>query len=716
MGKNRFIFLTLLALLILLFLSESAPLWSGDKVPENKLNLLLITIDTLRADRLSCYSTEYVQTPNIDSLAAKSTLFTRAFAHTSTTLPSHANILLGTTPLYHGVHDNSNFKVRDEFLTLAEHLKTEGYSTGAFVGAYPLDSIFGLSQGFDIYDGDFGQTVAGQRSQERPAEIVMDKALEYLNQSDSPWFLWIHCYDPHDPYEPPEPFKTKYSGHLYDGEVAYVDSVLNKLFQYLGNKDFYENTVIVFTGDHGESLGEHGEETHGFLSYNSTIWVPLMIYSPGIKPQTVKQNVSHIDLFPTICDILNINQPSFLQGTSLTPLMNGKNLKESSIYFESLLPYYTMGWAPIRGIIKGNTKYFDSPIPELYDLEKDFNETRDLSQKNNLDIYRKQLSELIHNQESQESNEAKQIMSREALEKLKSLGYVGDTVGEKKKTFSREDDVKVLLPYYKKSVEALDLFNSGHEDKGIKLLREVITEKKNISAAYLNLATIFNSQGKQSDAIQVLRMGSDFIPESFQIYSSFVKYLVEANQWDEIINVFQRIPIKQAEFDPLVWNRVGLAYLNIGNFDKALQFCEKAASIDERYAISYNNLGSIHLNIFNFSTNPEALQKALSNYQKTIELDPKISAAHDGLGFIYMFEKKYDKAIYHLEIAHQLDPSVDNIIYNLGVAHIKKGDKINALSFFNEFKGCPSFQQMTAEEKDKLEDYILQCKEKENNN
>lgn len=712
MGKNRTVGLFFVTVFVLIFLSYTFPLLSNNNAENDKFNLLLITIDTLRADRLSCYSTEHVKTPAIDSLAAKSTLFTRAFAHTSTTLPSHANILLGTTPLYHGVHDNSNFKVRDEFLTLAEHLKTEGYSTGAFVGAYPLDSIFGLSQGFDTYDGDFAQSVAGQRSNERPAEIVVDKALEYLNQSTSPWFLWIHCYDPHDPYEPPEPFKTKYSGHLYDGEVAYVDSVLKKLFQYLENKDLYENTLIVFTGDHGESLGEHGEETHGFLSYNSSIWVPLMIYSPGIKPQTVKQNVSHIDLFPTICDILHINQPSFLQGTSLTRLINRKKQKESSIYFESLLPYYTMGWAPIRGIIQNNIKFIDSPIPELYDLKKDFDEMRDISQKTNLNIYQKQLSKLIQNQKSQESEGAKQNLNREALEKLKSLGYVGDTVGEKKKTFSRKDDVKVLLPYYNKAVEALDLFHSGNEDKGIKLLREVITEKKNISSAYLNLAEIFKLKGRLSSAISVLRMGFDFIPESFQIYSSFIKYLLEANQWNEIINVFQKIPIEQAEFDPLVWNYVGVAYLNIGDFDKALQFCEKGASIDDRNAISYNNLGSIHLNIFNLSKNPESLQKALLNYQKVIELDPKISAAHDGISFIYMFEKKYDKAIYHLEAALQIQPDLDNIVYNLGVAYLKKGDKTKALSFFNQFKGGNSYQQMTSTEKEKLENYILQCKKK----
>jgi arylsulfatase A-like enzyme len=340
---------------------------------EARKNVLLITIDTLRADRLSCYSSEHVKTPNIDALAAKSTVFTRAFALTSTTLPSHANILLGMTPLYHGVHDNLNFKVRDEYLTLAEHLKKEGYATGAFVGAFPLDSRFGLSQGFDTYDGDFGLTVSGEVvSAERPAEEVVIRALEWLNQQKSPWFLWVHCYDPHDPYEPPEPYRSQYRSSPYEGEVAYVDSAMKKLFRYLEDRDLMEKTVIAFTGDHGESLVEHGEITHGYLAYNSSIWIPLFIFNPGMKPQVIHHNVSHIDMFPTICDILNIERPPFLLGISLLPSMKGKNLERRIIYFESLLPFYDLGWAPIRGTVQGHDKFIDSPIPELYDLEKDF--------------------------------------------------------------------------------------------------------------------------------------------------------------------------------------------------------------------------------------------------------------------------------------------------------------------------------------------------------
>lgn len=703
--------LSLLFVVVLIFRSPP-PLWANRTQKETRKNVLLVTIDTLRADRLSCYSSEHSETPNIDAFAAKSTLFTRAFAHTSTTLPSHTNILLGVTPVYHGVHDNLNFKVRGEYLTLAEHLKEEGYVTGAFVGAYPLDSRFGLSQGFDTYDGDFGLTVSGKVvSAERPAEVVISMALEWLNQRSSPWFLWIHCYDPHDPYEPPEPFKSKYYASPYDGEVAYVDFALKKLFEYLEAKDLMDDTVIVFTGDHGESLGEHGEITHGFFAYNSAIWIPLFIYIPGMKPQVVHQNVSHIDIFPTICNTLKIKKPPLIQGISLLPSMKGKNLEKRSIYFESLAPFYDLGWAPIRGIIQDKHKFIDSPIPELYDLEKDFAEKRDLAHINKLDGYRKQLSQIIQIQEPREEVKSEREIDRDALERLKSLGYVGDYFEKKKKIFSAKDDIKILLPYLNKSFEALKLCDEGKVREGMELLKEVITEKKNISPAYSNLALIYKTQGRLSDAIQILRLGLESIPDSYMVFSSYMEYLFEAGRWNEIISVFEGMSFKQFEFDPIIWNLVGVAFLKIGDFEKALIFCEKAVAIDDKYTVSYSNLGTIHFKVFNLTTNPDELPKAFVNYKKAIDLDPKISAAHDGIGLVYLFQKDYDKAIQHLTTALKLQPDINHALYNLGAAYLKKGNKSKALFYFNKFKSSPSYPNLPEKQKMMLEIYIKECKD-----
>jgi arylsulfatase A-like enzyme/Tfp pilus assembly protein PilF len=703
--------LSLLFVFVLIF-SSPAPLSANGTQKGTRKNVLLVTIDTLRTDRLSCYSSEHSETPNIDAFAAKSTLFTRAFAHTSTTLPSHANILLGVTPVYHGVHDNLNFKVRDEYLTLAEHLREEGYVTGAFVGAYPLDSRFGLSQGFETYDGDFGLTVSGEVvSAERPAEVVINMALEWLNQRSSPWFLWIHCYDPHDPYEPPEPFRNEYNTSPYDGEVAYVDFALKKLFEYLEAKDLLGDTVIVFTGDHGESLGEHGEMTHGYFAYNSAIWVPLLIYIPGMKPRAIQQNVSHIDIFPTICDTLNIKKPPFLQGISLIPSMKGKKMDRRSIFFESLLPFYDLGWAPIRGIIQDKYKFIDSPIPELYDLEKDFTETRNLGHTNKLNVFREQLSQIIQIQEPKEEVIAERGIDRDTLERLKSLGYVGDYFEEKKKIFSAEDDVKILLPYLDKSMEALKLCDEGKVREGMELLKEVITEKKNIPTAYSNLASIYKAQGRLSDATQVLRLGLESIPRSYMIFSSYVDYLSESGRWGEIISVFESVSFKQFDFDPLIWNIVGLAYANIGDFENAVTFCERAVEIDDKYSVSYSNLGMIHFKVFNRTTNPEELPKAFENYKKAIDLDPKISAAHAGIGSVYLYEQDYDKAIQHLTTALKLQPDINHALYNLGIAYLYKGNKSMALFYFKKFENSPSYPTLPEKQKMKLQMYIKECRD-----
>jgi arylsulfatase A-like enzyme/Tfp pilus assembly protein PilF len=709
--------------LSLFFLAYFSPLsFPSEKVrlsPENegsreRFNLLVITIDTLRADRLSCYNPGQAKTPNIDTLADEGVVFTRAFAHTSTTLASHTNILLGTTPLYHGIHDNLNFKVRDEDLTLAEHLKQGGYATGAFLGAFPLDSRFGLSQGFDTYDdGDFWSAGSGDAvSAERPAGVVVDRALDWLDGRDSPWFAWVHCFDPHHPYEPPEPFRAEYKDIPYNGEVAYVDHEIGRLFAYLKNNRLQENTIIVFTADHGESLGEHGEETHGCFAYNSTIWIPLIINVPGSKHRIVRQEVSHIDIFPTVCDVLKFEKPAILQGTSLIPCMEGKKLEGRTIYFESLSPYYNFGWAPIRGIIQDGQKFIDSPIPELYDLEKDFDESNDMALKSNLDAFREMLDQVIQSQESSESLEAEKGLDKDTLEKLKSLGYVGNFPGERKRKFSIEDDAKVLLPYHYKSEKALELKDEGKVREGIEMLKEVITEKKNVAKAYSNLAAIYSSLGRLDDAIQVLGMGLEFIPESYTIFSGYMGYLSEAQRWDDMISFFNGATFRQLDFDPYVWDLAGQAYLHKGDIEEALSFCEKAVAIDENYAVAFSNLGIIHIKFFDLTRNSEELSKAFLNYEKALELDPRNCSAHQGLGLLHMYRGNNSKAIYHLEFALQLQPDMHHVFYNLGIANLRYGNMDRALFYFNEFKNSPSYSVFSTQEKEILERNIAECKDR----
>jgi arylsulfatase A-like enzyme len=409
-----------------------------------EVNVLLVTIDTLRPDRLSCYSPKYLRTQRIDSLAARGILFERAFAHDPITLASHANILLGLTPPTHGVSENSKSVVPDEFLSLAELLKAQGYATGAFVSSFSLDSRFGLDQGFDVYDDAYPSKPApGLPISERPAEKTLAVARAWLEAQKGKWFCWVHLWDPHAPYEPPGPYAAQYKDDPYSGEVAYVDAELGQLFQWLEAHGGLDRTLVVLTADHGESLGEHGEMFHSYFAYNSTIWVPLIIAGPGVaRAARIKDYVSHVDIFPTVCDVLGLKIPAGLQGASLLPFFKGRTRKARPIYFESLDAHLNRGWAPLRGLIRDGKKYIDSPIPELYDLEKDFDEKANIAPGLDLAPYKKSFETVFRSYGPSGATKQPGTSDRETRERLRSLGYIASPVSQTKTSYGPEDDLK----------------------------------------------------------------------------------------------------------------------------------------------------------------------------------------------------------------------------------------------------------------------------------
>lgn len=678
----------------------------------DRLNVLVITIDTLRADWLSCYNSKNLKTPNTDSLAERGVLFSRAFANTSTTLPSHTNFFLGTTPLHHGVHENSNFIVREEFLTLAEHLKAHGYSTGAFVGAFPLDAKFGLNQGFDIYDDNFPRRKYSQKFSgvERKAEIVVDNALDWLKSQESLWFLWIHCWDPHDPYEPPEPFKTQYEKHPYSGEVAYTDFVLAKLFEYLEEENLFDNTLIIFTGDHGESLGEHGEKTHGFYAYNSTIWIPLIIVSPGIRQAQSEQYVSHLDVFPTVCDILNIEKPTILQGTSLFPILKGKKIPKKPIYFESMHPYYSIGWGSLRGYIYNKKKFIDSPIPEFYCLKKDFDELNNLAEKKRLDKYRKKLGTIIKEQSLAESTKAEKKLDKESLDKLRSLGYVSNSYGLRKESVSPDNDIKVLLPFFYKSVEALELFEEGKIEQGLEQLKEVITERKDVSIAYNDLAVLYKRIGMSKEALEVLKLGLKNIPSSYLIFKTYINHLLDDKQHDEVIKAIGERNFREMNFDPEIWNFLAISYCEKGDFEKAIEIFEKALLLDKKSPVLFTNIGEAQLLLSLKINDLRIFQKCLESFQKAIEFDSNYALAYSGLGQTYRQAGDLEGAVYAFEKALELEPNLDKALFFLGLSYFDKGDKEKAINSLNLFK--EKFYHLQSDSnKQNLDVLIQRCKE-----
>ena len=670
-------------------------------------NLLLITIDTLRPDRLGCYGSRTIATPNIDELSRRGVLFTRAFAHTPTTLPSHTNILLGTTPLSHGVHDNGFFKVPSEFPNLATHLKRKGYATAAVVGAFPLDSRFGLNRGFDLYDDDYGTGAALDfKFVERKAEAVVERSLAWLKGRPGPWFLWVHCFDPHQPYEPPEPFLTRYKNDPYGGEVAYVDSALGKLFAGLREMGQTESTAVIFTGDHGQSLGEHGESTHGYFAYNSTLSVPLIMAGPGLAPARVDQDVCHIDIFPTTCELLGIAPPPGLQGISLLPAARGKKLAGRPIYFESLYPYYRRGWAPLRGFIENDKKFIESPLPEVYDLKVDFGESKNLAGRD-LGRERAVLARLMKEESGKESA-VRPRLDAAAQRKLQSLGYVGGYQPPAREEFGPGDDLKTLLPFNRKFEEAVDLNIRGDTERSISLLRALFSERKDFDNAYLYLATILQSRRRLEEAAAVLEKGVNDNPRSYKLAMEYGIALAETGRNDAALDILTKAS-GMIEWDPELWNYIGVAYWNKGDLERARASYEKALALEPGYAVVLNNLGSVDFTLAVKNKDRAALRRAMESFRTALKHDPGYAPAYNGLGSATLMAGDADGAIACWLKAVEIDPAHKLALYNLGVVYLDKGDKAKARTYLTKYKDL-YYRTLSAAEKAALDSDLEKCR------
>ncbi|MCI0351665.1 MAG: sulfatase, partial [Acidobacteriales bacterium] len=337
-------------------------------------NVVLITVDTLRADRLGSYGAKNVPTPAMDSLARDGILFERAIAQVPLTVPSHDVIMTGTYPFQNGVQDFTSAPLPAEFQTIAQALERNGYDTGAVVSAFVLDRSWGLARGFRYYDDAFPASTFQEKQiglVDRRAAASVDKALAWLRKPRSkPFFLWLHLYDPHSPYDPPEPFRTRYRGRQYDGEVAYTDSQLARLFVAMKQSGAYDKSLVVLVSDHGEALGEHGEKEHGYFLYHSTTRVPLVVklargmLIPPMRTNRIQQPVETIAIAPTILDLLGIRDP--LQKQFQAQSLFGPPLERDVAYSETFYPFSSFGWSPLHSLETSRYKYVDAPQPELY--------------------------------------------------------------------------------------------------------------------------------------------------------------------------------------------------------------------------------------------------------------------------------------------------------------------------------------------------------------
>ena len=662
-------------------IAVAALVWSRLPAPvrrEPALDVLLITIDTLRADALGCYGNASVETPWIDRLAAGGVRFEQVHAQNVVTLPSHANILSGRYPLDHGVRDNSGFRFPAGVETLATILKRAGYATGAFVSAFPLDSRFGLDRGFDVYDDRLGDPEARTAflMPERPGARTVEEARKWrAAQGTAHTFTWIHLYEPHFPYVPPEPFASRYASSPYHGEVAYTDSLLRALLEPLLAAGKDGHTLVVLTSDHGEGLGEHGEKTHGIFAYDTTLRVPLILYAPRLfAPRAPAERVRHVDILPTVLDALSLEVPKDVTVRSLLALASGRDAGAEPSYFEALSSSVNRGWAPLTGLAQDRFKFIDLPIPELYDLEADPHETKNLAAAEpvELEAIRGQLGRL----RASDHGITRGQEDAETREQLRSLGYASATAPVKAR-YTQDDDPKRLIGLDAAIQDVVTLYQAGHVEAGVARVKEVLAQRPDMPLALQHLGFLQRESGDLDGAVATLKRAIALHPEDTDTAALLGAYLNESGRAREAAAVLAvYADRKNPDLDVLMAR--GAALAQIGRTQDAIDTFNRALAIDPSNAAAKANLGTVSLAVNDYPRARAILEEALA-------LDPDVSRAHNALGVIAAETGHPEEAIAHWKRAVELNPREWDTLFNLGKLLRRQGREAEARPYIERF-------------------------------
>lgn len=597
-------------------------------------NVLLVTIDTLRADHVGAYGSTLGLTPTLDRFAREGLRFDVVYAHVPVTLPSHTTIMTGVYPFANGVRDNGSFRFDGARPTLASTLKAAGYATAAFVGAFPVDARFGLNAGFDLYDDHYGSRPAGGELSvlERPAEQVLAPAHDWIAASphspaSGPWFAWVHLYDPHEPYAPPEPYRTRYAADPYSGEIAYADAALGAILAQLNQAGLLAHTVVAIASDHGESLGEHGERTHGLFAYDATLRVPFIIWAPPVvRPGVFSRPARLVDVMPTLLDLVGVAVPSALDGRSLRAFVGAeREFDDPGSYFEALNANLTRNWAPLAGLVQNGLKVIDLPVPELYDLAADPGERQNLYARQ-ADLA-KPLERRLDTLKAGASKPAARPVDSETAERLRSLGYIVAPVARPVRSFTVRDDPKNLIGLQNRLDQALDALKAGRPDIAERTLKELIAERPDFTIAYDRLAFIYRETSRLAEAIATIESASRAGVTDAASLATLGGYLQEAGRFDRSVAVLEAaLKLNPAQTD--AYEKLGVTYTRMRRFRDAERMFRQVLSVAPSSATTYNNLGSMFL-----SENRNA--DALEAFSRAVVFDPAMANAHNGLGVAY---------------------------------------------------------------------------------
>jgi arylsulfatase A-like enzyme/Flp pilus assembly protein TadD len=618
---------------------------SGEKRAQSlrPVNVVLITIDTLRADRLGCYGYANIETPNLDRLAMRGVLFENAVAQAPLTSPSHASMFTGLYPTVHKVRDTGGFVLHPEHTTLAEVLQQQGWETAAFVGASVLKQRFGLNQGFTVYDDEMGAQQATGESPERPAGEVVRRAIKWLDtRSGKPYFLWVHVFDPHLPYEPPSPFREKYRGREYDGEIAYVDDELGRLFQRIEKKS--PVTLIAVLSDHGESFSEHGEYAHGVFLYDTTMRIPFLMAGPGVPSgMRVKQQARSIDLLPTVLELMGGKVPEGVQGASLTPAFTGKQTPAAYAYMETLFPRINMGWTELRAIRTDRWKYIRAPRPELYDLARDPGESTNVighhaAELRELEAQLKSISPEVEKIETAP-------VDQRTMQQLRSLGYLGGSAQREFTLTGKGVDPKDRLEVLKLLHLAVYADQDISSANAISLLRQAVAADAANPSLYTHLGDVYRRAGRTGEEIQLYESG-----------------------------------IGKGIRSAALNSRLGALYMRQGNTSKAMAAFEQAAQLNPHDHESLQNLAVAYRGMGRVADAERVLNAIIASGEE-------FAPAYNELGMVAFQKGEIAKARELFEKAAQLDGTYQ---LNLGRLYRMAGEKAKARAAYDAFLSAAS--------------------------
>jgi arylsulfatase A-like enzyme/Tfp pilus assembly protein PilF len=604
---------------------------------ERPVSVLLITLDTTRADRLGCYGYTAAMTPHLDAISAAGVRFERAFCSVPLTLPSHTTILTGLQPPEHGLRINGTKRLDAEITTLADRFRQDDYRTAAFVAAFALDSKFGLDDGFEVYDDDlsgaYEQAIEEPYSLYRPGNLVADAALNWLDShADEPFLCWVHFYDPHMPYYPHDELAgTRFRGQRsYDAEVAFMDMQVGRLMSFLRQRDLLKRTLIIVVGDHGEGLGEHGETDHGYMLYDSTLHVPLIFAWQDRLPKGARAEamVSLSDLLPTVLDLLNMPQPKTQAERSFKSALLGQPIESRPMYAETDLPYANFTWSSLRSLLTDQWKYIRTPRAELYDRQADPRELNNLADARPEVVDKLEVALAALEGHMQRHVAADVDLTGREIDNLQALGYAagGQDFDPNAVDISTLPDIKDRMAVVEMDRRARVLQQQGQMDRAAELYREMVLIAPESPQVRRYLGDAMTKADRLQEAAEAYRQVIDMNPDDESAHLNLGVVLARLGRPEDAIKCYDLV-LRLNPDNAEAHSDLGAVLIATGRIGEAVEHLSAALKLQPEYP-------DAEFNMARACTLRGDFEQAAGHYRQALRLEPNRLNALNALAWL----------------------------------------------------------------------------------